>query len=60
METNTAKVDLKEFTFGILIGYIESMFDDNGKFLLTNKNYLKNDIIIWKLIEIYNFIYHKE
>ena len=46
METNTAKVDLKEFTFGILSGYIESMFDDNGKFLLANKNFLKNDIII--------------
>ena len=30
METNTAKVDLKEFTYGILSGYIESMFDDNG------------------------------
>ena len=37
MEINTAKVDLKEFTFGILSGYIESTFDDNGKFIIKNE-----------------------
>jgi hypothetical protein len=30
MEVNTAKVNLNEFTFGILHGYVESSYDSKG------------------------------
>lgn len=31
MEVNTATVNLKEFTYGILCGYMERLFEPSGK-----------------------------
>lgn len=31
MEPNTATLNLKEFTYGLLCGYMERMFDQSGK-----------------------------
>ena len=34
MELNTATLDLKDFTFAILTGYVESLFDLKGEHIV--------------------------